>query len=138
MDHFIKIDHIGIAVRDLDAAIETYRALTNIEDCHTEVVEEMKVKTAFFKIGDTNLELVCAVDESSPIHQFLEKNREGIHHMAFQTDDIRGDLKRLKDQGFKLINEEPMVGAHGKLIAFVHPKSTNGVLLELCQCEGSE
>ncbi len=128
-----KINHIGVAVKDLDKAIELYRDKLGLEFKGTDVVEEQKVKVAFFKIGETNIELVSPISDDSPIAKYLEKNREGIHHIAYEVDNIEEALKILKEKGVKLINEEPRKGAHNTLIAFVHPKSTNGVLTELCQ-----
>ncbi len=128
-----KINHIGVAVKDLDKAIELYRDKLGLEFKGTDVVEEQKVKVAFFKIGETNIELVSPISDDSPIAKYLEKNREGIHHIAYEVDNIEDALKTLKEKGVKLINEEPRKGAHNTLIAFVHPKSTNGVLTELCQ-----
>ncbi len=128
-----KINHIGVAVKDLDKAIELYRDQLGLEFKGTDVVEEQKVKVAFFKIGETNIELVSPISDDSPIAKYLEKNREGIHHIAYEVEDIEKALKTLKEKGVKLINEEPRKGAHNTLIAFIHPKSTNGVLTELCQ-----
>ncbi len=134
-----KINHIGVAVKDLDKAIELYRDKLGLEFKGTDVVESQKVKVAFFKIGETNIELVAATSEESPIAKYLEKNREGIHHICFEVEDINSALTELKNRGVKLINEEPKKGAHGTLVAFIHPKSTNGVLTEICQVpdEGS-
>ena len=128
-----KINHIGVAVKDLDKAIEIYRDKLGLEFKGTEVVEEQKVKVAFFKIGETNIELVSPISEDSPIAKYLENNREGIHHICYEVDDINETLRSLKEKGVKLINEEPRKGAHDTLIAFIHPKSTNGVLTEICQ-----
>ncbi len=128
-----KINHIGVAVKDLDEAIKLYRDQLGLEFKGTDVVESQKVKVAFFKIGETNIELVAATSEDSPIAKYLEKNREGIHHICFEVDNINEALKELKQRGVKLINEEPRKGAHGTLVAFIHPKSTNGVLTEICQ-----
>ena len=128
-----KINHIGVAVKDLDKAIELYRDKLGLEFKGTDVVEEQKVKVAFFKIGETNIELVSPISDDSPIAKYLEKSREGIHHIAYEVDNIEDALKTLKEKGVKLINEEPRKGAHNILIAFIHPKSTNGVLTELCQ-----
>ena len=128
-----KINHIGVAVKNLDEAIKLYRDQLGLEFKGTDVVESQKVKVAFFKIGETNIELVAATSDESPIAKYLEKNREGIHHICFEVDDINQALKTLKDRGVKLINEEPRKGAHGTLVAFIHPKSTNGVLTEICQ-----
>ena len=128
-----KINHIGVAVKDLDEAIKLYRDQLGLEFKGTDEVESQKVKVAFFKIGETNIELVAATSPDSPIAKYLEKNREGIHHICFEVDDINRALESLKERGVKLINEEPRKGAHNTLVAFIHPKSTNGVLTEICQ-----
>ena len=128
-----KINHIGVAVKDLDEAIKLYRDQLGLEFKGTDLVESQKVKVAFFKIGETNIELVAAISDDSPIAKYLEKNREGIHQICFEVDNINEALKELKQRGVKLINEEPRKGAHGTLVAFIHPKSTNGVLTEICQ-----
>lgn len=127
-----KIDHLGIAVKSLDAAVAFYKSL-GLEVSHTEEVPSQKVKVAFIKVGDTNIELLEATSIDSPIAKYLEKNREGIHHVSYLVDDIRKTLASLKASGVPLINEEPMDGAHNMLVAFVHPKGTNGVLTELSQ-----
>ena len=128
-----KINHIGVAVKDLDEAIKLYRDQLGLEFKGTDEVESQKVKVAFFKIGETNIELVAATSPDSPIAKYLEKNREGIHHICFEVEDINKALESLKERGVKLINEEPRRGAHNTLVAFIHPKSTNGVLTEICQ-----
>lgn len=132
---FKKIDHLGIAVKNLDESIALYKSLLGIEPGHIEEVADQKVKAAFFEVGNSgsNLELLEATSEDSPIAKFLEKNRPGIHHLCVEVDDINAELARLKEQGLQLIDETPRVGAHGKLVAFVHPKSTGGILLELSQ-----
>ncbi|MGA1862997.1 methylmalonyl-CoA epimerase [Deferribacter thermophilus] len=127
-----KIDHIGIAVKNIDEALSLYKTL-GIIPYHFEEVESQKVKTAFIKVGESNIELLEPTSPDSPIAKFLEKKGEGIHHIAYLVEDVKSCLKNLKEKGFKLIDEEPKAGAHGKLIAFVHPKSTNGVLMELCE-----
>lgn len=129
-----KIDHVGIAVTDLDKSIELYKAM-GFEFQGTEVVEDQKVKTAFFKIGESMIELLAATDPASPIAKFIEKNgnRGGIAHMAIHVSDVQSKLAELKQKGFQLIDEVAKDGAHGTKIAFVHPKSTGGVLLELCE-----
>ena len=121
-----KIDHVGIAVTDLDKSIELYKAMG---------FEFQKVKTAFFKIGESMIELLAATDPASPIAKFIEKNgnRGGIAHMAIHVSDVQSKLSELKQKGFQLIDEVAKDGAHGTKIAFVHPKSTGGVLLELCE-----
>lgn len=129
-----KIDHVGVAVTDLEQSIELYKAM-GFEFHGTEIVEDQKVKTAFFKIGESMIELLAATDPASPIAKFIEKNgnRGGIAHMAINVTDVESKLKELKNKGFQLIDETPKDGAHGAKIAFLHPKSTGGVLLELCE-----
>jgi methylmalonyl-CoA/ethylmalonyl-CoA epimerase len=125
------LDHIGIAVKSLDAA-RIYEALgLTIE--HVEVVETQKVKTAFLSVGDSNLELLEPTDESSTIAKFIEKRGEGIHHICLRVDDLDAHLARLKEQGFRLINESGVPGAHGCRVAFLHPAAGNGVLIELSE-----
>ena len=127
-----KIDHIGIAVKNLDESIEYYEKALGLH-CHgQEEVESQKVKTAFFEAGEVHIELLEPTAEDSPIAKFLEKNGEGIHHIAFGTDDIEGQLKGASDAGVRLIHEVPFEGAANKLVAFLHPKSTHGVLTEFC------
>lgn len=128
-----SINHIGIAVKDLKESMKMYSSIFQVEDFHIESVEEQKVNVASFKVGDVLIELTEAMDETSPIHKFIEKRGEGIHHIAFESDGVQSDLDRLKSQNINLINESPRDGAHDMLIAFLHPKSTGGVLMELCQ-----
>jgi len=128
-----SINHIGIAVKDLDISLATFKKLFQIEEIHTETVADQKVKVASFKVGEVRLELTQATDGTSPIAKFIEKKGEGIHHIAFETDDVNNELLRLKNEDFQLINETGVPGAHEMLIGFLHPKSTNGVLTELCQ-----
>lgn len=128
-----SINHIGIAVKDLEASIELFRKIFQFDEIHREVVEEQGVSIGSFKVGDVLIELTQPTREDSPVAKFIEKKGEGIHHIAFNTDNITGDLARLKESGIQLINEEPRTGAHDMLIAFLHPKSTNGVLTEICQ-----
>jgi methylmalonyl-CoA/ethylmalonyl-CoA epimerase len=128
-----KIEHIGIAVKDINQAIETYTKLLNTECYKTESVESEGVKTAFFKVGENKIELLEASNLESPITKFIDKRGEGIHHIAFDVDNIYTEMERLKNEGFILLNHEPKKGADNKLICFVHPKNTNGVLIELCQ-----
>lgn len=129
----IKIEHIGIAVKNMESANKLFAALLGSSPYKTENVESEKVATSFFKMGESKIELLEASDPQSPIAKFIEKRGEGIHHIAFDVDDIRESMKTLKDAGFMLLNEEPKQGADNKLICFLHPKSTNGVLVELCQ-----
>lgn len=128
-----KIEHIGIAVKNLDAANAAYNAILGGEHYKTETVESEGVNTSFFKIGDSKIELLAATDPESPIAKFIEKRGEGIHHLAFAVDDIKAEIARLEKEGFKLVNTEPKTGADNKLVAFMHPKSASGVLIELCQ-----
>jgi methylmalonyl-CoA/ethylmalonyl-CoA epimerase len=128
-----KIEHLGIAVKDLEAASETYQALLNTKPYKEEKVESEGVTTLFFKTGESKIELLSATKPDSPIAKFIEKRGEGIHHIAFAVDDIEAEIKRLETEGFKLLNTTPKSGADHKLIAFLHPKSSNGVLVELCQ-----
>lgn len=128
-----KIEHIGIAVKDLEAANATYKAVLGSEHYKTEGVESEGVSTSFFKIGESKIELLAATNAESPIAKFIEKRGEGIHHLAFAVEDIKAEIHRLEKEGFKLINTAPKKGADNKLVAFMHPKSANGVLVELCQ-----
>ena len=131
-----KIDHIGIAVRSLEEAMPYYEKSLGLTCLKMEEVESQKVKTAFFEAGDVHVELLEPTSDESPIAKFIEKNGPGIHHIAFATDDIRGQLTQAKEAGTQLIHEAPFAGAGGKEVAFLHPKSTFGVLTELCSGEG--
>lgn len=128
-----KIEHIGIAVKDMDASIKMYETLLGTACYKTELVESESVKTAFFQVGDSKIELLEATDPSSPIAKFLEKKGSGFHHVAFDVENIEEELKRLKEAGFQLIHENAKNGADNKRIAFLHPKGTDGLLVELCQ-----
>lgn len=128
-----KIHHIGIAVKDLKEAAEKYVALTGQTDYETEYVEGQDVDVAMFQVGESRIELLQGRTENSPISKFLEKNREGLHHVAYEVEDVAASLKSLEEKGYRLIDKEPRVGAGGHKIAFVHPKSTQGVLTELLQ-----
>lgn len=128
-----KIEHIGIAVKSLGQANELFAKLFGEEHYKVEAVESEGVSTSFFKMGDTKIELLEASRPDSPIAKFIEKRGEGIHHIAFDVADIKAEMKRLQQEGFVLLNEEPKRGADNKLVCFLHPKSTNGVLVELCQ-----
>lgn len=128
-----RIDHLGIAVRSLEDSIPYYEKALGLKCEHIEEVPSQKVRTAFFHVGETHLELLEPTSPESPIAKFLEKNPQGgVHHVAFATDNIEGQLARAKDAGCQLIHEEPFEGAAGKLVAFLHPKSTQGVLTEFC------
>lgn len=128
-----KIEHIGIAVKNLDEAIKTYTELLGTVCYKTEAVESEGVKTAFFRVGESKIELLEASNETSPIAKFIEKKGEGIHHIAFDVTDIQQSMSDLATKGFQLLNDQPKNGADNKLVAFLHPKSSNGVLVELCQ-----
>ncbi len=130
-----KIDHIGIAVSDLEKTMQFYRDQLNLEFKGTEVVEEQKVKVAFFPIGESKLELLEPTVADSPVGKFIEKKGQGVHHLAFRVQNLEEKLARLKEQGVALIDEKPRYGAGGARIAFLHPKSTGGVLVELCERE---
>lgn len=130
-----KIDHLGIAVKDLGEAVAYYEKTLGLKCEHIEEVESQRVRTAFFTVGETHLELLEPTSEDSPVAKFLEKNGEGIHHVAFGTDDINGQLRVAQEAGARLIHETPIDGAGGKLVAFLHPKSTHGVLTEFCMAK---
>ena len=127
-----KIEHVGIAVKKLSASIPLFEKLLNTPCYKTEVVESEMVNTAFFKKGESKIELVEAYAPGSVISKFIEKKGEGLHHIAFEVDNIEEEVKRLINEGFTLINEKPKVGADNKMVCFLHPKDTNGVLIELC------
>lgn len=126
------IEHIGIAVKSLDESIPYYEKVLGLECYAVEEVKDQKVKTAFFKVGDTKIELLESTDPDGPIGKFLEKKGEGIHHMAFAMEDVAGALKEAEDNGIRLIDKEPRKGAEGLNIGFLHPKFTHGVLTEFC------
>ena len=128
-----KIEHIGIAVKDLKESTRLFEKLFGESHYKTESVESEGVRTSFFKVGENKIELLEATNEDSPIAKFIEKKGEGIHHIAFDVDDIEKQIKRLEEEGFVVLNKKPKNGADNKLVAFLHPKSTNGVLIELCQ-----
>lgn len=128
-----KIEHIGIAVKNIDSAKAIYKSLLGTDSYKTEAVESEGVATSFFKCGESKIELLEATRDDSPIAKFIEKRGEGIHHIAFSVTDIKAETKRLKGEGFIVLNEEPKKGADNKQVVFLHPKSTNGVLVELCE-----
>ncbi|MBK0381617.1 methylmalonyl-CoA epimerase [Pedobacter sp. SD-b] len=128
-----KIEHIGIAVKNLADSSLVYQKILGVKSYKKEIVESENVTTEFFKIGEAKIELLQATNKDSAIIKFIEQKGEGIHHIAFEVKDIYAEIKRLKSEGFKMINETPKLGADNKLICFVHPKSTNGVLIEICQ-----
>ena len=129
----LKIEHIAIAVKDLNSSNSLFSKLLGKEPFKEEEVAGEKVKTSFFQMGETKVELLEALSEDSSIAKFIAKKGEGIHHIAFEVADIKAEMKRLKEEGFELLSEEPKKGADNKLICFIHPKSANGVLVELCQ-----
>jgi methylmalonyl-CoA/ethylmalonyl-CoA epimerase len=128
-----KIEHIGIAVKNLEESNIVFSKLFGKLSYKTEVIESEGVKTSFFKVGSNKIELLEAINNASPIAKFIEKRGEGIHHIAFDVDDIEAEIKRLTAEGFVVLNEKPKKGADNKLVVFLHPKTTNGVLIELCQ-----
>jgi methylmalonyl-CoA/ethylmalonyl-CoA epimerase len=128
-----KIDHIGIAVKNLQNSKDTFGKLFQVEEFYSDSVESQKVNVASFNIGEVKIELLEPISPDSPIAKFIEKKGEGIHHIAFESDDIKSEIERTANNGFKLINDSPIEGAHEMLIAFLHPKSTNSVLTEICQ-----
>jgi methylmalonyl-CoA/ethylmalonyl-CoA epimerase len=129
----MKLEHIGIAIKNLEESTSLFSELFNITPYKNEGVESEGVLTTFFKTGESKIELLSATTEDSPIAKFIEKKGEGIHHLAFEVEDIEKEIKRLSRLGYKIINETPKLGADNKRIAFLHPKSTNGVLIELCE-----
>ena len=128
-----KVDHIGIAVSNLEESVKFYEDVLGLKLHGTEVVEEQKVKVAFLPIGDTEVELLEATSPDSPIAKFIETKGQGVQHIAYRVDDIEAALEEMKAKGIRLIDEKPRYGAGGARIAFLHPKSTNGVLIELCE-----
>jgi len=128
-----KIEHIGIAVKDLDTANEVYTKLFGEAPYKKETVESEGVSTSFFKVGESKIELLEATNPDSAIAKFIEKKGEGIHHIAYAVEDIISAMERMRSEGFIVLNDEPKKGADNKLVCFLHPKSTNGVLVELCQ-----
>ncbi len=129
----MKINHLGIATKGIDEALKFWSDALGLENVHTEIVEDQKVKVAMLPIGESRVELLEATSDDSPISKFLEKRGGGIHHIAVEVDDIEAALQKLKSNGMRLIDESPRVGAEGCLVAFVHPSSSNGVLVELVQ-----
>jgi len=128
-----KVEHMGMAVKDFAISIPLFENLLNVPCYKQETVESENVNTAFFKLGETKIELLQSTNSDGVIAKFIEKKGEGIHHLAFDTDNILAEVERLKKAGFTLLNETPKEGADNKLVCFLHPKSTNGVLIELCQ-----
>jgi methylmalonyl-CoA/ethylmalonyl-CoA epimerase len=132
-----KVEHIGIAVKNLESAVPLFEKLLNSPCYKTELVENEKVNTAFFRQGDTKVELLESTDPEGVIARFIDRKGEGLHHIAFAVDDIEAEMERLKKEGFVLLNETPKAGADNKLVCFLHPKHTNGVLIELCMSAGT-
>ncbi|HTA84505.1 MAG TPA: methylmalonyl-CoA epimerase [Bacteroidia bacterium] len=128
-----KIEHLGIAVKNIEEANAIYKAILGVSAYKTEQVASENVNTSFFKVGESKIELLEGTSPESAITKFIEKKGEGIHHIAFDVDDIEAEMENLKKQGFTLLSDKPKQGADNKLICFVHPKSANGVLIELCQ-----
>jgi len=128
-----KVEHIGIAVKELAISVPLFEKLLNSPCYKTEIVDSEKVNTAFFQNGETKIELLESTDPNGVIAKFIERKGEGLHHIAFEVADIKAEMKRLEDGGFVLLNREPKKGADNKLVCFLHPKGTNGVLIELCQ-----
>ncbi|HOO57402.1 MAG TPA: methylmalonyl-CoA epimerase [bacterium] len=137
-DNVTKLDHIGIAVRDIEKAMKSFRDILGLEFGGGETVEEQKVKTAFLRVGETNIELLEPTSDDSPVASFLDKKGEGIHHIAIGVKDIESVIAKLKERGAVMIDEKPRTGAHGKKIAFIHPRSTSGVLTEVCEYSDSQ
>ena len=129
----MKFDHIGIAVDNLDEAVETYSKILNSTLFKREVVEDQKVETVFFKTGESKVELLGATSPDSVISKFIQKRGPGIHHIAFEVEDLESEMKRLQSEGFRLLSDKPLKGADNKTIVFLHPKGSKGVLVELCQ-----
>jgi methylmalonyl-CoA/ethylmalonyl-CoA epimerase len=129
----LKVEHIGIAVKTLADSVPLFEKLLNSQCYKTERVESEKVNTAFFKPGNTKIELLESIEENGVIAKFIEKKGESLHHIAFEVENIESEMERLKNEGFVLLNEKPKRGADNKLVCFLHPKSTNGVLIELCE-----
>lgn len=128
----LKIEHIGIAVKELSAAVPLFEKLLNSQCYKTEQIESEKVNTAFFKKGDTKIELLESTDPQGVVAKFIDKKGEGMHHIAFEVEDIAAEMARLKAEGFILLNDTPKPGADNKMVCFLHPKETSGVLIELC------
>ena len=128
-----KIEHIGIAVQDIEASNKVFTKIFGKESYKSESVQSESVITSFFQVGESKIELVAATNQDSPIAKYLDKNREGMHHIAFDVVDIKSEMKRLQSEGIRTLNDQPKQGADNKLICFLHPKDTNGVLIELCQ-----
>jgi methylmalonyl-CoA/ethylmalonyl-CoA epimerase len=129
----LKIEHIGIAVKDIEISNKLFQKLLGVSSYKEETVKSENVKTSFFQIGESKIELIASLDQEGVIAKFIDKKGEGVHHIAYEVEDIRIEMARLKKEGFILLSDEPKKGADNKLICFVHPKTTNGILVELCQ-----
>lgn len=129
----MKVEHIGIAVKNLKDSNSLFATIFNQAPYKEEEVESEAVKTSFFKLGESKVELLEATAETSAIHKFIQKKGEGIHHIAFEVEDIHAEMERMRKEGFRVLNEQPKRGADNKLVCFIHPKDSNGVLVELCQ-----
>ena len=134
----MKINHLGIATKGIDEALKFWGDALGLDNVHTEVVEDQKVRVAMLPLGESRIELLEPTSDDSPISKFLEKRGGGIHHIAVEVEDIESSLAKLKEKGMRLIDEKPRIGAEGCLVAFVHPSSANGVLLELIQTTETE
>lgn len=128
----LRVEHIGLAVKDKEAE-NLFNLLLDRKPYQRETVEREGVETVFYKTGETKIELLNAISEQSPVHKYLDKKGPGIHHIAFEVDDLVAEMSRLKEEGFELLSDEPKTGADNKIICFLHPKSTGGILVELCQ-----
>jgi methylmalonyl-CoA/ethylmalonyl-CoA epimerase len=128
-----KIEHIGVAVEDIEASNKVFAKIFGKNPYKSERVESEGVTTSFFQIGESKIELIAATTEESPIHRYLSKNKDGMHHIALSVENIAHEIERLKKEGVRILNEIPKKGADNKLVCFLHPKDTNGVLIELCQ-----
>ena len=128
-----KIEHVGIAVKDLEKSNELFKKLLGQTSYKTEIVESEKIITSFFKIGEQKIELLKSVSENSSVSRFLDRRGEGMHHLALYVEDIPEEIQRLENEGFSFVSKTPVKGADNKMIVFLHPKTTNGVLIELCQ-----
>lgn len=128
-----KIEHLGIAVKSIEESNQLFEKLLGTGPYKEEIVEREAVKTSFFRVGPNKIELVQSLKDDGVISKFIERKGEGLHHVAFDVADIKAEMKRLTEEGFKILSDEPMLGADNKLVCFVHPKTSNGVLVELCQ-----
>ena len=128
-----KIEHIGIAVRDIEQSNKIFSKIFGTKSYKSEIVDSEGVITSFFRVGSHKIELVAPINKQGPIQKYLDNNREGMHHIAFDVEDIYKEMKRISGNGIRLLNDKPKIGADNKLICFLHPKDTNGVLIEICQ-----